>query len=225
MTSEWLWPLPLGLLASAMSAPDWMSPRWPLAVADGEEPSLASLPWPEPEPWERALRQSALVADADSGDRRPLRPLVWDLDRLYLQRLWHDELQVASELRLRCQDVDQGAASGGSGLDEPSVEAILDSLFEGRGDGSGADGAVQEQPRTDRQRLATRRGLRHRVSIIAGGPGTGKTYTVARLLAASPPGRARRRSPALGGSGRAHGQGSQPHERSRGGCRRSIGGR
>jgi exodeoxyribonuclease V alpha subunit len=157
----------------------------PLAVADGDEPSLAALPWPEPEPWERALRRSSLVADADSGERRPLCPLVWDMDRLYLQRLWHDELQVASELRLRCQDGEEGSTADTSRLDDPSVEAILDVLFEGRGNGSGLDGAALEELRTDRQRLATSRGLQHRVSIIAGGPGTGKTYTVARLLAAT----------------------------------------
>ncbi len=134
------------------------------------------------------LRRSSLVADAESGERRPLRPLVWDMGRLYLQRLWHDELQVASELRLRCQDGQDGqdgSASGTSGLDDPSIEAVLDALFEGQGAGAGPDGAVPEESRTDRQRLATRRGLRHRVSIIAGGPGTGKTYTVARLLAAT----------------------------------------
>ncbi len=37
----------------------------------------------------------------------------------------------------------------------------------------------------DLQRLAARRALGPGVSIIAGGPGTGKTYTVARLLAAA----------------------------------------
>ena len=37
----------------------------------------------------------------------------------------------------------------------------------------------------DLQRLAARRALAPGVSIIAGGPGTGKTYTVARLLAAA----------------------------------------
>ncbi len=157
----------------------------PLAVTDGDELSPVSLRWPEPESWKRVLRRSPLVADADNGERRPLRPLVWDLDRLYLQRLWHDELQVASELRLRCQDDDEVAAIGTVGLDDPSVEAILRSLFDSRGDGSGSDSADQEGSGTDRQRLATRRALRHRVSIIAGGPGTGKTYTVARLLAAT----------------------------------------
>ncbi len=51
---------------------------------------------------------------------------------------------------------------------------MLDLLFVT--DGSGAP---------DLQRLAARRALAPGVSIIAGGPGTGKTYTVARLLAAA----------------------------------------
>ena len=54
------------------------------------------------------------------------------------------------------------------------VDRVLDSLF----------GAAGSDP-ADLQRLAVRRALAPGVSIIAGGPGTGKTYTVARLLAAA----------------------------------------
>jgi exodeoxyribonuclease V alpha subunit len=157
----------------------------PLAMAEADEPSAVSLRWPAPESWERSLRRSSLVADAESGERRPLRPLVWDLGRLYLQRLWHDELQVASELRLRCTGGGESPSVGTSELDDASIESTLGSLFGWSRRRQGSDGPVPDGSRTDRQRLATRRGLRHRVSIIAGGPGTGKTYTVARLLAAT----------------------------------------
>ncbi len=54
------------------------------------------------------------------------------------------------------------------------VDRVLDSLFGPAGSGP-----------SEQQRLAARRALAPGVSIIAGGPGTGKTYTVARLLAAA----------------------------------------
>jgi exodeoxyribonuclease V alpha subunit len=54
------------------------------------------------------------------------------------------------------------------------VDRVLDSLFGAEGSGP-----------PDLQRLAARRALAGGVSIIAGGPGTGKTYTVARILAAA----------------------------------------
>ena len=54
------------------------------------------------------------------------------------------------------------------------MDRVLDALFGAAGSGP-----------ADLQRLAARRALAPGVSIIAGGPGTGKTYTVARLLAAA----------------------------------------
>ena len=66
----------------------------------------------------------------------------------------------------------------------------------------------------DLQRLAARRALAPGVSIIAGGPGTGKTYTVARLLAAAHLVAAERGRSPLGGAGRSDRQGRGPHGRS-----------
>ena len=155
----------------------------PLAVADEDDGWGPVLPWPDREQWERALLESPLVAGADSGGHIPLCPLVWALGKLYLQRLWHDELQVADELQRRCEDGNGSDAKVGSAADDDAVEAILDLLF--GADGSGIDGSVSVGPGSapDAQRLAARRGMRARVSIIAGGPGTGKTHTVARVLA------------------------------------------
>ena len=156
----------------------------PVAVTDEDAGLATPLPWPAAASWEGALRESPLVADHDSGERLPLRPLVWDLGKLYLQRLWHDELQVANEFRRRCGEDGVGTGAGAvSGLpvDDGAVDLMLDLLF-----GSAASALTEsevERPDSERQRLAVRRGLRHRVSIIAGGPGTGKTHTVARLLA------------------------------------------
>lgn len=97
------------------------------------------------------------------------QPLVLDGDadngRLYLRRYWRDETTVASSVRAR--------AAAHQAVDVPTVRAWLDTLF--------ATQRAAEKP--DWQKLACAIALRGRMAIITGGPGTGKTYTVARLLA------------------------------------------
>lgn len=125
---------------------------------------VMSLPWPEPTGWAAALVESAMVATPDTALDTPVRPLVWDGRRLYLHRLWADEVQVAHDLRRR-------AAGPGTAAD-PEVGPSLRSVF-------GTD------PDEDRQHLAGVRALDGHVAVVVGGPGTGKTRTVARLLAAA----------------------------------------
>jgi exodeoxyribonuclease V alpha subunit len=142
-----------------------------LAELDGEE--VDGLPWPPGDAWVASLSRSGVVAIASQVDAGPVRPLVWDADRLYLQRYWHYELAIAEDLARRCAPVPfNGELWPGVSGDE--VDRVLDSLFGASGSGP-----------ADLQRLAVRRALAPGVSIIAGGPGTGKTYTVARLLAAA----------------------------------------
>src|SRR5690606_26341877 len=57
-------------------------------------------------------------------------------------------------------------------IDETALRTSLDRLFAGN------------TQRPDWQRLAAAQAVRNRISIISGGPGTGKTTTVVRLLAA-----------------------------------------
>ena len=56
---------------------------------------LDALPWPDPEAWLDALRQSPLVG--------PGNPLWLSGSNLYLNRLWLDERQVATELLARAE--------------------------------------------------------------------------------------------------------------------------
>jgi exodeoxyribonuclease V alpha subunit len=142
-----------------------------LAELDGEEAD--DLPWPSADAWAASLTRSSIVSVVAEPTGGPLRPLVWDGDRLYLHRYWHYELAIAEDLLRRCVPAGPGRSTW-YGPDADQVGRVLDSLF-------GADGT--EAP--DLQRLAARRALGPGVSIIAGGPGTGKTYTVARLLAAA----------------------------------------
>jgi exodeoxyribonuclease V alpha subunit len=119
-----------------------------------DQVDLDALPWPDAEEWLRRLRASPLV-----GEDRPLR---LEGTRLYLDRYWSAECQVAADLLARAQrPVD--------GVDPAVLRSGLDALFGG-----------DEDP--DLQRLAAASAVLRGVSVIAGGPGTGKTTTVARVL-------------------------------------------
>jgi exodeoxyribonuclease V alpha subunit len=93
------------------------------------------------------------------------QPLVLDGERLYLRRYWRDETLVAQAIRTRAASV--------RAVDTGKVHHWLGTLFSSQRQG--------EAP--DWQKLACAIAVRGSVAIITGGPGTGKTYTVARLLA------------------------------------------
>jgi exodeoxyribonuclease V alpha subunit len=101
-----------------------------------------------------ALEDSPVVAVGVDAPWRPLR-LVDGL--LYLDRYWQQEQLVRRQL-------DERAARPAPAVDL----AGLGALFDG--------------PAPDLQRLATAVAAGRWVSVITGGPGTGKTHTVARLL-------------------------------------------
>lgn len=122
--------------------------------------ALDELPWPNPEEWLARLEQSALTSTRARPD--PRRPLRLEGSSLYLERYWRDERAVADDLLRR-------AEAPPATLDEERLEAQLDVLFDD--DPSGL------------QRAAAATGARRLLCVIAGGPGTGKTTTVARLLA------------------------------------------
>lgn len=116
--------------------------------------------WPDPVAWGAALRGSALVACPPDES---VRPLVLDGDRLYLRRYWRHEGTVARALAAR-------AARVRDDVDEPALAAGLARLF----------GALPDED--DRQRAAAESGVRRDLTVVTGGPGTGKTFTVVRLL-------------------------------------------
>ncbi|MGI8683766.1 MAG: exodeoxyribonuclease V subunit alpha [Acidimicrobiales bacterium] len=121
---------------------------------------LQGLPWPDAQTWAQRLGASPLVASGDDGPvDRPLR-LVGTL--LYLDRYWRQERQIAADLLARSAEPAPGVA-----LDV--LTAGLARLFDG------------ESP--DLQRLAAATAVLRRLAVVAGGPGTGKTTTVARILA------------------------------------------
>jgi len=144
-------------------------------VGEAEDPAqVAALPWPEPGSWQRACAASALVTDGTQGDGRAAR-LVGGL--LYLERYWQLEERVRAELQRR--DTVEPVA------DLTRLRAALDRLFPPAAPppGQAASGPGTCDPGVDHQRLAAAVGALRRLSVVAGGPGTGKTTTVARLLA------------------------------------------
>lgn len=117
--------------------------------------------------WCRALAESLLVADGtDTSPQAMRKPLVLADRRLYLRRYWTYERRIAAALRKRLAE------------QQPTPDDLpqrLDALF----------GAANTAPDAliDWQKLACALATRRAFSIITGGPGTGKTTTVVRLLA------------------------------------------
>ena len=106
--------------------------------------------------WPQDWARRCTTSPLVGGPLRMLGSQVW------LARYWDQEEQVARELVER-------SAERPDDLDLDILKAGLDRLFD-----AGAD---------DDQRLAAACCALSRISVLAGGPGTGKTTTVSRLLA------------------------------------------
>ncbi len=160
--------LPLQLL---VSQPDEVL-TWPPA-AQGELAALwQSLP-ASLEEWLRDLQASRLVRvigleeAEDHGQPLVLSGTTTE-PLLYLRRYWLHEHQVAQQIKTRTATSQQ--------LDETLAREWLTRLFT---DSAGTEKAGQ----MDWQKMACAVALRSDLTVITGGPGTGKTYTAARLLA------------------------------------------
>lgn len=92
----------------------------------------------------------------------PGSPLVLDGPRLYLRRNWQAEQAIRASIQARLAQ---------PCLVTTHLKAALDSLFEAKPSGE-----------PDWQKVACALAARGRFTLITGGPGTGKTTTVVRLL-------------------------------------------
>jgi exodeoxyribonuclease V alpha subunit len=117
--------------------------------------------------WRSTLVDPRLVSDGP-GDR----PLVLAGNRLYLRRHWEYERAVRDGIEARLARIDDIAAT----LSPEALRPTLDVLFPAAGGASKAANA-------DWQKLGCALAARSAFGIITGGPGTGKTTTVVKLLA------------------------------------------
>ncbi|NIG18635.1 exodeoxyribonuclease V subunit alpha [Pantoea sp. Al-1710] len=135
---------------------------------NGRHSELAQAIWlaaGEPQDWTQVMAGwPALInsnSNSNSNSSEQAAPIVLSDGRLYLHRLWHNEGQVAHFFQ--AQSATQQFAS-------ETVRDVLDNLF-----GTEPD---------DWQKIAAAVALTQKTAVISGGPGTGKTTTVAKLLAA-----------------------------------------
>ncbi|WP_289117118.1 exodeoxyribonuclease V subunit alpha [uncultured Idiomarina sp.] len=92
-------------------------------------------------------------------------PLVLSEHTLYLRRYWQYETFIEQSVQARMQDRPV--------INDELLKSTLAKLF-----------APTENGDINWQRVACANTVRNRFSVITGGPGTGKTYTVVRLLTA-----------------------------------------
>ncbi|MBB3036457.1 exodeoxyribonuclease V subunit alpha [Hoyosella altamirensis] len=131
------------------------------------EIDLDELPWPDSADVVAALKRSPLL-DSHEYPLHPLRLVATtEGELLYLDRYYRQEQTIRRIL-------DQRALSHPT-VDDARVTDILVRLFRTE------EGTVTPPP--DRQRIAAALATTHWTTAIAGGPGTGKTHTVARILA------------------------------------------
>ncbi|RUO40387.1 exodeoxyribonuclease V subunit alpha [Idiomarina aquatica] len=115
--------------------------------------------WPKAEP---SVLESTLCVDTTGEGQQPL---VLINDQLYLRRYYLYERFIEADLKQRMDDEPV--------VNEELLQQTLALLF-----ASSADDKINWQ------RLACANTVKHRFSVLTGGPGTGKTYTVVRLLTA-----------------------------------------
>ncbi len=118
---------------------------------------------PEKDLWCRNLRESDIVGAP--GEYKPL--ILDDKGKLYLYRYWEYEATLASLIQERVRHRDES-------IDRTLLRSRLDQMFPtptGSSDG------------IDWQKVAVATPLLQKFTVISGGPGTGKTTTVARILA------------------------------------------
>lgn len=125
---------------------------------DAAATELARLKVYSLETWKAALTQSRLVSFGEG-----VTPLVLAGNRLYLRRYWHYEQITQACIMQRLQPVRDSLPS--------SLSERLQRLFP----------TSSESP--DWQKISCVLALRARFAIITGGPGTGKTTTLTKLLA------------------------------------------
>ena len=126
------------------------------AQGEGVSPTVSGL----------ARLREVLLRSGVVGRPGDFQPLILDgAERLYLHRYWDYEQRLAESLSRRARQRDER-------VDKAQLAAAIDGLFPATSGDS-----------VDWQKVAAAAAVLRRLSIISGGPGTGKTTTVTRILA------------------------------------------
>uniref|UniRef100_A0A3B0MHF9 RecBCD enzyme subunit RecD n=1 Tax=Arsenophonus endosymbiont of Trialeurodes vaporariorum TaxID=235567 RepID=A0A3B0MHF9_9GAMM len=134
----------------------------PAYLFEGRQAEMAFMLWemagaPDSNRIYTELKQCNAVCEAPQS---AAKPLVLSDNKLYFQRMWADEGLVADFFSRHLLET----------VDEQRLATILTGFF--------ASSKTQ-----DWQKIAVAVAVTSRIAVISGGPGTGKTTTVARLLA------------------------------------------
>jgi len=134
-----------------------------------EEESLAPLPWPEPSSWLAAVLRSGMVGEPGDTSRPFVRQrLRAEMEAphtvLLTRRMFREQERVAAAM------VARASRPLGDSYRVRELDARLAELF-----GDEAHGEAAK---------AVRVAAENSLAVIIGGPGTGKTYSVSRLLGA-----------------------------------------
>ncbi|MCP3852267.1 MAG: exodeoxyribonuclease V subunit alpha [Gammaproteobacteria bacterium] len=117
------------------------------------------------EEWHQHLHAIELIPDAK-------HPLVYEDHRLYLRRYW----QFENELGCAVSELINDQLISSSAFNMEQARDIIDGLF--------PKTKINPSDELDWQKIAVANALIKRFTIIAGGPGTGKTFTVTKVLTA-----------------------------------------
>ncbi|MFB9147147.1 exodeoxyribonuclease V subunit alpha [Halomonas alkalicola] len=123
--------------------------------------------------WQEALTHPLIVGHGPGST-----PLVLDATRLYLRRYWHHEREIRHHIATRLgksDDACRSSAPPSEGADRrPADTTTL---------GQALNALFPASPTLDWQKAACALAARSPFAVITGGPGTGKTTTVVKLLA------------------------------------------
>ena len=134
-----------------------------LAEAAIDIPESDSLVCPSLNTWLNILHASPVV-----GSPGDYRPLILDGTRLYLYRYWDHEKKLAEALKTL-------AGNTFVEFDEQRLKDSFERIF--------PLGEDDREKDVDWRRVAAFSSFRNGLCVISGGPGTGKTFAVARILA------------------------------------------
>lgn len=136
------------------------------AAFDPSRPQLlveTAIDWPDARQWHEALSTSSWISlPALAQTASVAMPLAYENGLLYLRRYRQYECRLAQRLRLLREQSPPA-------FDATGLAPLFASLFPGARDG-------------DRQALAAAAALSRNLLLVTGGPGTGKTTAIARLL-------------------------------------------